>query len=260
MTNKTILFTSCWHLFSPVGVFPESYTMRDANDGRKIRFEPNGIQGTILDQFNEMAKDVGTVDYLVHLGDVCEGTRANADATIRDEEAQVDAASVMLSKIKYKKLIVLQGSDFHNTKYGGTFSLDGYFASKNGGVFDQELYLKVNGTRFNFKHEVFAGADDAARARGIGDEMKKVQNKRDEYGPTDVVVRGHAHYFFSAMSSKMEGIVVPCYKGKDAFMRKGPSHYVPELGYVFGEVSDKGFKWTPNTWTLKGKSLVTEIT
>lgn len=236
-------------------------------DEKGLRIKKGGtkLQGKMKGQWEHMAHVNDRVDWLVVNGDLCEGThykeRGQGCWTTSAYE-QVEDCMAALDMIDAKKVLITQGSGYHT---GFNPSLDAYVAHKIGAVFEIESMLVVGGVQFWIKHEVPIKADESQRRQTLKGAFRDADGYEEEYGHTDIVVRSHAHYYLNVFEEeengrkepvRHHGIVLPGWKGKDAFQQRQKNGYVPHLGWVRFDIDEGEYEVTSHTFLLKNQDLV----
>jgi hypothetical protein len=252
-----------WHCGSEVGLKPPHFQGISQNPSRRSNENDRGlnaVQEKLWECVEELHKDVPKIDYLILNGDICDGTsERTTDLWTNKGQEQVMCAIEVIDYLKPRHLKVTQGTPYHT---GSNPSLDAYVAAKAGGEYDEEYIFipKGGGTSFHMKHYVGVSAKKALRSGGLAAEMDGARLRQSEFGPIDVVVRSHAHYFHSQKDADMEGLILPGMKGKDAYGRRGSTHYMPDLGYAVFHVGKSGYEWYPYVFNLKGRDVISVLT
>ena len=123
------------------------------------------------------------------------------------------------------------------------------------------MVIKVGNWRIHCSHAIGVSmASPAYRTTPIAREMMLATINEKEYGKYDLIARGHAHYYVRVSFGGSNGIVCPCWKGRDAFASRRSLAMLPHLGYVLLNVNKDGIQIEPHVFTLKGKELIPEVT
>jgi hypothetical protein len=225
---------------------------------RKMKIESNNIQKKIFTKWEEMIDDVGRVDAVVNLGDTCDGTNRHSQGTglwTTDIDLQMEVAKNLLSMIKTNNYLGVQGSYYH---VGDNSSSDHSIISSLGGSFGDELALVSEGKRIHISHDVGVSSSGFAyRTTPIAQQMM-LATLGEEYGKFNLLLRGHAHYFVHVAFANSQGVICPCWKGRDEYVARKSLAYNPHLGYVIVHIKDR-VEIEPHIFTLKGKDLIQEV-
>jgi hypothetical protein len=73
---------------------------------------------------------------------------------------------------------------------------------------------------------------------------------QDVFGKFDILLFGHAHYYFEVGSTHTRAFALPCWKGRDSFIERRSLGYSPHCGYVVLEFEDGKYSWTHNIFEL----------
>ena len=79
-----------------------------------------------------------------------------------------------------------------------------------------------------------------------------------EYKNFSLLLRGHAHYFVHVAFHHSQGVICPCWKGRDEFAARRSLAYMPHLGYIVINI-DKNITVEPHIFTLEGKDIINEV-
>jgi len=63
----------------------------------------------------------------------------------------------------------------------------------------------------------------------------------NEYGPIDMIVESHAHYFWSNRSEHTVGVITPCWQARTPYGVKKGYKNPPSNGWVIAEIKKKAF-------------------
>lgn len=254
--TKKILVISDLHVGSRVSIMPDEVSV-DQHE-RKMLIQSNTIQKKILTKWEEMVEDVGRVDAVINLGDTCDGVNRKSSGTglwTTDINLQMEVAKDLLSRIKTNKYLGVQGSYYH---VGDNTSSDKGVTEGLGGTFGDELAIVSEGRRIHCAHDVGVSSSGFAyRTTPIAQQMM-LASLGAEYGKFSLILRGHAHYFVHVSFTESQGVICPCWKGRDEFAARRSLAYNPHMGYVVINIRDQ-IQVEPHIFTLKGKDLIKEV-
>jgi hypothetical protein len=118
------------------------------------------------------------------------------------------------------------------------------------------LYLTLDGTTFHISHHISVSKVFHYRSTPIAREMlngKLNEALRHEVSGyrTNVVIRGHAHYYWHCEAGSQHGFNLPCWKGQDDFLSRQPTAISPDLGFIGFETHKKGWSYEKRLYCLE---------
>ncbi len=258
--RKKVLTISDLHVGDNTALMPPEVEVEGGG-----RYSYNPIQKEIWKHWEKMLDDVGKVDVLVVNGECCEGYHSKSygkGCWTTDISLQIATVTELLKMIKVRDTrIITQGSLYHSYE---NMSSDEAVAKSLGAEFDDDMKLtfKEYKKSFHFMHKV--GVSSSVwmyRSTPLAREMLLAELEKDVYGNIDVIVRGHAHYYWENNSGSHIGVILPCWKGRDVYVKRKSLAYTPtpHLGYVLFEVSKDGINVDANIFKLKGKNIMKEV-
>lgn len=257
MTKKIILIGDT-HVGSDVSIMPEEVFTYKTEKENSQRIEASPVQKKILNKWYEMIDSEGTVDAVVVNGDIVDGYNRKSNGIgcwTTDMDTQMKTARSLIKEIKYRKLYGTQGSLYHTNE---NISVDKLVIESLGGTFAHDLALKTDNVRMHFSHKVgVSGSTWQYRTTPIAKEMVMNElNQMDFGGKFNVIARNHAHYYCAVQFGKSLGIIGPCWKGRDEYVKLLGLTFNPSIGYVVLEVSGSDFTWRHNLMHLKGDDAI----
>ncbi len=207
-------------------------------------------------------------DFMVINGESVDGQdkrRGGSEQWSTDITEQI-ACSVELVKMwDAKKVYVVQGSGYHVNIGETGMCADELFAQEIGAckigprlLSAMDFTFTVSGVTFHCCHVVGFSQNFAYRGTPLHVEMlhSALHGDIDDAGKKlkiQVVVRGHAHYFWHSESAHSHGFILPCWQAKTAFMRqRKPLAVNPNIGFVGVEVHDGKFSYDKHVIELEG--------
>ena len=252
---KKILVIGDLHVGSNVSIMPDEVEL-----GKKNIIRSNPIQKKIFQKWEEMIDQVGNVNAVITMGDMVDGSDRKGGAKemwTPDITQQVQTASDLLGMIKTSKYIGVQGSYYH---VGDNISSDESVLQRLDGTYANELSVAVDTHRIHVSHDVgVSHSGTAYRTTPIAQQMMLAVLNRDEYGKFGLILRGHTHYYVHVSFGGSQGVICPCWKGRDAFAARRTLAFMPHLGYIVLNIKDR-IEVEPHIFTLKGKDLLKEVT
>jgi predicted phosphodiesterase len=255
---KRLLIVGDLHVGKKQAIMPDEVYIDTEELERTITASP--LQNRIFGKWEEMVDEVGKVDAVLCMGDICDGFNYRSHGTglwTSDINLQVTVATELLSMIKTNKYIGVQGSFYH---VGDNMSSDRAVMESFAGVFADELSVNIGECRVHASHFVGVSSSGSAyRTTPIAREMMLASINSDDYGKFDLIVRGHAHYFVQVNFTRSKGIICPCWCGRDEFVARQTLAFNPHLGYVLVNVDGNDLSVDPHVFTLKNKELIKEV-
>lgn len=218
----------------------------------------NSIQRRLYSWWKEMVDEIGSVDAVVVNGDICEGVNRKEDGegvelSVKD---QICEAEDLLGMIETKRYYGTQGTGYHTKKNP---SSDWQVIHGLKGTFDNEIPLTIERIRFHFSHKVgISSSGQMYHGTPISKEMMVAHLNREQMGKFDVIVRGHAHYFFYVGSKSSLAIIAPCWKGRDSFVAQHSLKWNPDIGWLLFEIDGDSYSWEHHIKKLDQGDLFTE--
>lgn len=271
MTEKRLLMISDMHIGSNASVMPRGITTSTQNS-----VMPNPLQEYLYDRWEDMlarVEEIGGVDGIANLGDTVDGCnykQSGVPTWSPDVKLQCEVAASMLGQIKCNRKLYYcsYGSRYHT---GENLNSEDYITTlmTNRGyecVVDKDIAFKFGGCYFHLRHESTVSksiwmyrATHIARETMITlmNDAKIFEGLHNDDDGHTVVLRGHTHQYIQVGHPHSTGMVVPCWKGRDDFVKK-ISNESPTIGYVIGYCDDGVFDWETQVYSLKGKNLITQ--
>ena len=255
---ERLLIVGDMHVGKKQAIMPDEVCIDTEELKRTISASP--LQKRIFGKWEEMVDEVGKVDAVLTMGDICDGFNYRSHGTglwTSDINLQVTVATELLSMIKTNKYLGVQGSFYH---VGDNMSSDRSVVDHFGGVFGDELSINISKSRIHASHFVGVSSSGTAyRTTPIAREMMLAKINSDDYGDFDLILRGHAHYYVQAAFTRSKGVICPCWCGRDEFVARQTLAFNPHLGYVLVNVDGNDLSIDPHVFTLKNKELIKEV-
>ena len=242
--SKRILVVNDMHVGSTMGIMPDKVELDDGNT-----VYANKLQRELYSNWRKMIDDIGHVDVCICNGDLCDGINYIEDGNglwTVDKDIQVQTAAELLKDIKADNYHGLCGSGYHT---GNKYNLDEMVMKELEGTFDMECVLNYEDVVFHVRHETGFTSVPYTRSNPLNKDMVNTILEREEYGHIDVFLRAHTHYTHGVLWKGMFGLITPCWKYKDAFIRKR-QNVGCDLGYTIFDVDDGEYTYNVGTFTL----------
>jgi len=218
----------------------------------------NSVQRKLFGWWREMVDETGSVDACIVNGDICDGLnrKEEGEGIEMDAKDQILEAVDLLERVDCKKFYGTQGTGYHTKKNP---SMDWAVIHSLKGTFDTELALTIEKTRFHVAHKIgVSGSGQMYHGTPISKEMMVASLNREQMGKFDVILRGHAHYFFYTGSKSTLAAITPCWKGRDPFVQEHSLKWNPDIGYLVFEVEGDKWSWSHFVENLTQNQLFTE--
>ncbi len=208
-------------------------------------------------------------DFLVVNGEATDGQgrrSGGSEQWTTDIQEQVTCAVELVKMWDAKKVYVIRGSGYH-VEVGQTgMCADELFAKEIGATkagqrscSAMDMTSTVGGVTFHFAHIVGFSQNFAYRGTPLNVELlhAALHGEIDDNGTkrkVQILVRGHAHYYWHSESATSHAFILPCWQGKTMFMRRRKSLAVnPHIGFVGVTVKDGEFSYERHVLELEGK-------
>jgi predicted phosphodiesterase len=237
-------------------------------------YKANPVQKAILEKWVEMkdhVKEIGGVHNLFHGGDWIDGPDVKGKGyapVCSDIALQCDTMVNMVKELNVldKRLITVTGSYYH---VGKNLSAEQYIVQQFKGLgwkasLDPDVLFSSGGVTFHGKHSMTVGTSMwMYKATHIAKEhLLTVLNARhycEGFGKDiDIVLRGHTHTFVYVGHKHKVGVSLPCWKGRDDFVRERYNDN-PDLGYVIFYCDDGEFNMEKHVFSLSGDNVIRRI-
>jgi predicted phosphodiesterase len=218
----------------------------------------NSVQRRLFGWWREMVDETGSVDACIVNGDICDGLnrKEEGEGIEIDAKDQILEAVDLLERVDCKKFYGTQGTGYHTKKNP---SMDWAVIHSLKGVFDTELALTIEKTRFHVAHKIgVSGSGQMYHGTPISKEMMVASLNREQMGKFDVILRGHAHYFFYTGSKSTLAVIGPCWKGRDPYASANSLKWNPDIGWMLFEVDGDSYSWEHHIKKLDQSELFTE--
>jgi len=255
--TKKILIIGDMHIGSNFSLMPaEVQTLKTERENSQL-VKASPIQLKILDKWREMIDNEGKVDALVVNGDIVDGYNRKSNGIgnwVTDMSVQLKVAQSLIKEIHYKKLYGTQGSLYHTNE---NISVDKLVIEGLGGTFGYDLALKCDSVRMHFSHKVgVSGSTWQYRTSPIAREMVLNELNSADFDKFHIIARSHAHYYVAVQFGRSLGLICPCWKARDEFVKLMGLSFNPSIGYVVLEIDGSNYTWRHNVTHLKGESAM----
>ncbi len=255
---KKILCISDLHCGDLVAVMPKE--VHEDVSGRTHTHFANPLQLEMLDCWNNMVKKVGKVDTVFNIGDNINGSNYHDSGLgnwTNNLMTQSSAAYELLNRIKCSNHNMVIGSKYHvgtnpSAEHGiaNLMRLDGDTVNVG-----KDLIVKVGGKTFHLLHEIGFSKNMSYRTTPLSRELMFMSLHSEKLYGAQYIVRGHTHYYANVNFPSTGGVIVPGWKLRDDFAKKGGLGGTDlRIGYVLIKIKgDKvsfeydGVKFMANT-------------
>lgn len=90
----------------------------------------------------------------------------------------------------------------------------------------------------------------------IAKEMVMNELNQMDFEKFHIIARNHAHYYCAVQFGKSLGLICPCWKGRDEFVKLIGLAFNPSIGYVVLEINGDHYEWRHNLMHLKGEDAI----
>lgn len=199
---KKILVLSDLHAGATSGLCPPEFFHTELED----------IQKPFWDWFRRETVKYGPYDYLLGVGDFCdgEGKKGTLDTAITDIRKQAQSAAKILESlaIPNERIFLVRGTPFHTA---GAMEYEDLIADLlPGSTLKNVQKIEVEGWRIHTRH--VQGRSDIPYGQGtpLYKELARMEHEafRDTKDAPDIIIRGHVHY--SAHVGKHGRLAISC--------------------------------------------------
>ena len=239
--SKRILVIGDTHVGDIHSIMPPNVKLYSEENGTQTTVQQNDIQKFFYSKWLEMCNE-GHFDAVICLGDMCDGSNYKdngRESWTTDLDVQTDVAAELLNMIDADKFFNVYGSPYHN---GKDYMCDKTVMDKVDGNFNVTQTLNIEDLRFYCKHTVGVSKRLNTRGSSFGGDIVNMIADEESFGKIDVQLRGHAHYFYYQEIDGVLGMVAPCWKSRDSFLKRGDS-IVNDCGYIIFNVEDDNYSF-----------------
>jgi len=242
---KRIVATGDWHCGSRFGLATPEYV------SEKMRLRSDCL--TMYERFCAYRDNVGPIDRLFLMGDLCDGwnPKEHADDRTVEEKMQVEMASELAKTFQGSpKIYAVDGSGYHR----GTRRLDNAVAqainaipSKYGRYARPAVLLDVEGVRFSFAHMTTVSRSSwqyrttPLALRLVLSRLSRLERENHPY----VLLRGHCHTFTYAGFKTQFAATVPAFQTCTPFIEERSPENTCDVGFLFFQVEGDDYTWRP---------------
>jgi hypothetical protein len=249
--NKRIVVVSDMHVGSKYAVSPPVVTISESPSFSETTTQKaTSIRLQLFEKWKEVTQKYQAPDVLVINGEPIEGTNYKHPSEVWSVNLfdQINAAKQLVQMFNAKKIYVTRGSDYHalvNDQHFEDYFAQLIGAEKIGSKYTQEvLNLSINGRLFNFAHHLPSTLVFQYRSTALARELAMLKLNASHFFPkgldADVVVRSHVHYFWVIQTTSHIGMITPCWKLEDWYMRRKGAGATSDIGAVQFTVSADG--------------------
>lgn len=236
------LIISDLHVGSYYGLMPPKVVFKDEFSGQKMTVLANESQKAMWKYFNDCLEEIGEVDNLIVNGDICDGFQVASKGKYtwtNDLAVQADIAAEIINGIAAERVYCIRGSDYHCQ---ADRPLEQDVANKiDNGRYREETVIEHKDYRYHVSHFVPVSSSAFYRSTPIAKAMlvAALNQKEEEYGPLNAVVRSHAHFWCAVSLGHSWGFVTPGWQNRTPFALKIGTMSTPDIGCLLLEIDEK---------------------
>jgi len=244
---KSMLVLSCLHVGHKGGLCTRGkWQSLESDDPKDI------LIGTVQRQISKWFDNVVCAtrpDIVTLAGDMIDGDQHKSNgedlwSTSTHDQAE-EALRVLRPLTKHNpKFFVVKGTRYHDKD-----KREDYLAGQlKAECCEPQVFLDVNGVKFDVKHKLTGGNTPAGRPGMRNQMLANLQwARRDGQPIADIFVRGHLHTYYFEGDETYTGIVVPGCQWYSEFGQLNVSRPI-SLGCVFFPSIEKGMKPMEVPW------------
>ncbi len=224
------------HIGSDVGIMPNNVRLDNGN-----RVKSNGIQKYLFDRWKDMC-NTHDIDVCICNGDLCDGENKAENGKglwTTDADIQASTAAELLAMIDADVYHGTAGSEYHTGRHENR---DKMTMTELGGTFDDEAIFTYSGVRIHARHKTGFTSVPYTRSNPLNKDMVNTVLEYEEYGNIDIFLRAHTHYSHAVLWKSKLGIINPCWKYKDAYIRK-QQNVGCDIGYTVLDCKDGDYEF-----------------
>lgn len=236
------------HVGSNYAIAPAEYRIPESD----IIYKANKWQQKLYEKWCEFADSLSPVDLLILLGDLTEGPQTKekfGTLWLQNVQQQADTAIYLIKMWKWKKLIVIRGTDYHTAVPG--VHVEEYIAKLLKAEHEHEKYsfhdrgIEVENISMHLAHGIGISSVPHYKATPLMREMWLMHVNADYFGRYDIIVRGHTHYIVSIDTPEGAIFTCPCWQYPTPYQRKKTSFGArAHFGLIEMEVDGKNYDIT----------------
>jgi len=231
------------HVMSLWGMMPPNFEVEDTKTGNMMQFVPNTIQKLLWDHWTTMLSMVNP-DCIIINGDICDGpARRNMGSTVVSSnlEWQKQAALAILDTLpnNIPKYFTV-GTDYHSVGESG-MPMEYVIAHEMGDVYGDDLLIEECGIRIHASHNIsISNSAWMYRTTPVARDLMlmELNSAADRYGPVDLLVRSHAHYYTSVSFPHSMGLITPAWQTRTPFAVTKNILSPPDNGWITIRIDD----------------------
>jgi predicted phosphodiesterase len=245
---KRVLVISDLHCGHRAGLTPPSWQYKE-NDLDYERSKFGEIQKSIWDFYSSEIEKLQPIDSLFVMGDCIDGKGEKSGGTELievDRLKQTDIATECINFVKAKHIVIIRGTPYH---VGKEEDFENVIAKNvNATKIGDHEWIDINGLVFDLKHFVSSSVIPHGRHTAISRD--KLWNllwaERNGQPKSDILIRGHVHYFGYSGNSRSLNINMPALQGWGSkFGTKIPSGIV-DIGLLYFDIESRDeWSWYP---------------
>lgn len=243
---KKYLFFSDTHIGSNVSVAPPKYVSQDG-----ISYPYTDVGKLIYNKvWKPMCEQYGPYQCAFALGDLVEGSNF-AEYGIgcwnTDIYEQSRCAKGLFEMIPTKEMLCFEGTLYHGGKNpNGDRILSGMLSNAYWAGIEKSFTIKPDNDSelqdlvwCHAKHKIGHASKPSTEVSTLASEAERIHIDQQYYGDVRLIVRAHRHRSSHVnISGNIHGIVLPCFKGRDAYGRREVTQ-IPDLGFAVVTIEDK---------------------
>lgn len=251
---KRIAVITDMHCGHRAGLTPPEYQYQE-NDSDKELAKFGEIQRHIWNYYTKTIDSLQPIDILFELGDSIEGKGERSGGTelfTSDRIKQVEIAKKCINYTQAKTKIKVFGTPYH---VGVSEDFESLVAEGVGASISSHEWVDVNGVVFDLKHFVSSSSIPHGRHTAIARSKlwNTIWSERKGQPKSNVLLRGHTHYFDYNGNASDLNIICPALQGWGSKFGSRICEGIVDIGLIHFDVEDK------NNWSWKYHLLESEL-
>lgn len=224
-------------------MMPPAFEVEDPRTGDMLQYVQNNTQKLLWNHWQKMLSMINP-DCIIINGDICDGpARKNIGSSVVSSnlEWQKQAAIAILDTLPQRcPKYFTAGTDYHSVGESG-MPMECLIAHEMGQEYGDDLLIEECGIRIHASHNISVSSSAwMYRTTPVARDLMlmELNSASDRYGPVDLLVRSHAHYYTAVSFPHSLGLITPCWQNRTPFAVKKNIISPPDIGWLTITIDD----------------------
>lgn len=235
MGFKRVLLTSDQHCGHRVGLTPPEYDLGPDDRWRKVRRQ-------LWDEYRSAVNSIKPINIHINLGDSVDGKGTRSGGTellTSDRSVQIQMAAQCITESEAETYRLIHGTPYH---VGTNEDWEQLLADRMGWEIGSHDWFDINGTILDCKHKI--GSTSIPHGKGTAIAKDRLWNvlwsEHEEQPKSDILIRGHVHFFHFTGDDDWLGIYLPALQGQGSKFGARICSGLVHFGIVWVDCYDDG--------------------